>query len=544
MTDITWDIHTHFNEELAPKAKSLSQKWYSGTLKKLWAKDASVWTGSDESKWLGWLESPFTKNDLLERLEKLTEQVQSRGIKDVVLLGMGGSALGARCIQRLMTADQNAAILHVLDSTFPADVEAVEKKIDIKNTLFIVSSKSGGTLETRLLLEHFWVKNSDPTYFVAVTDKGSSLEKLAQERGFLDIYHGDKAIGGRYSVFSPFGIVPLAAAGFDCSFIIESARAAHTACQAQENNPGLDLGIALGLGVREGQNLIYLEGIGLAEALKPWTDQLFAESTGKDGKGMLPVDVLPTLEDGSKQILHIRCGSEINPADLQQSNAPCAVILKATSLGSIIGSLFIFEFATAVAGSIIGINPFDQPNVESSKVACRKIMESSGETKFPEPVLKSDNLSFFFSEASKKHLSGADASLEEMRSIFTAAVQEFEALGLLFWASQTLENTQSAKAMAHTLADSCARPVMAAFGPGFLHSVGQAYKGAADDVFYLQIVQADGKGDELSKAVYAQGWGDFQAMSSIGRRVIRCEISGGEVVSLEKLTDLLKKNPA
>src|SRR5689334_21453631 len=291
---------------------------------RIWARDPTVWTAKDEAKWLGWLDEPARRRDDVDLLLMLVDDVQGQ-VDDVVLFGMGGSSLAPEVLRRAFGGDR----MHVLDTTHPRAIRALAEGLDLERTLFISSSKSGTTLETRSHTDYFWKLAPRGEQWVAVTDPGSELATLARKRGFRAVFPGEPTIGGRYSALSPFGLVPAALLGVDIERLLERALEMVEACHLDDGNPGLELGLALGAGWQEGRDKVCFEdvhGFGL------WAEQLLAESTGKQGKGLVPAP--GESRDGADRQWH-----EVRLPD-------------AYELGQ---EFFRWEFATAVAGSILGI---------------------------------------------------------------------------------------------------------------------------------------------------------------------------------------------
>src|SRR4051812_47258978 len=279
-------------------AKNTEDWRASAKIRKLWHKDKSVWTGDDENKWLGWLNSPAAAD--IADYEDYARRVKGQNFTDAVVLGMGGSSLGPEVLAETFPRKSGFPKLHVLDSTDPAQVRAMEEAVDLKHTLFIVSSKSGGTTEPNVMKDYFFDrvakaigKDKAGHRFIAVTDPGSSLEKVATKQGFARIFHGDPSVGGRYSVLSPFGLVPAAAAGIDVKNLIKHTLAMVRSCGPDvppQENPGVQLGLALGLAGLEGRDKVTISSSSKIADFGAWAEQLIAESTGKDGKGLIPID--------------------------------------------------------------------------------------------------------------------------------------------------------------------------------------------------------------------------------------------------------------
>ena len=372
-----------------PRLKS----WrHDGNVRRLWAGDASLWTGSDEAKWLGWLDIAEEQHKRLGSLTSLAEDVRKQGFSHIVLLGMGGSSLGPEVFAETFKRQEGHPELLVLDSTDPAQIRTIESKIDPAKTLFIVSSKSGSTLEPNILKQYFFecakkAVGADQvgSRFIAVTDPGSPLQRIAERDRFRHIAFGIPSIGGRYSVLSDFGLVPAAAMGLDVGRLLGATEMMVRSCAADvpaADNPGVVLGTVLGVLGKSGRDKVTIVASpGIAD-FGAWLEQLLAESTGKQGKGLIPVDTEPLgppdVYGQDRLFVYVRLSSE---ADAKQDDAVAAleraghpvVRIAVTDRYHIGQEFFRWEIATAVAGSILGINPFDQPDVEASKDKTREL---------------------------------------------------------------------------------------------------------------------------------------------------------------------------
>jgi hypothetical protein len=443
-------------------------------VERVWGRDASLWTDSGESDWLGWLDEPSRMAGDVELLEQFVDGLRG-AIDAVVLLGMGGSSLAPEVLRRTFGVES----FHVLDTTHPQAIRDLEARIDVQRTLFVSSSKSGSTLETRSHTDHFWAQHPDGAYFAAVTDPGSSLERLARERGFGATFPGVASIGGRYSALSPFGMVPAALMDVDVARFLLRAREMAEACRATDGNPGLELGLSLGENWREGRDKVLINptpgGFGL------WAEQLLAESTGKQGKGLVPCPG-ESVEGPDRQAQEVRVS---DPYELGQE-------------------FFRWEFATAVAGSIIGINPFDQPDVQAAKDKTNEIL-ASGDEPTVDPVGSADEL--------------------------FAAAKAGDYVAILGFVNPTDENERKLVELANRARETTGCVVTHGFGPRYLHSTGQLHKGGPPSGNYLQVV--DDTGDEIpipsqpfgfGKLIRAQAMGDFESLSERGRRVARIRL--------------------
>jgi hypothetical protein len=444
----------------------------AGVVGRIWARDPGVWTGADEAKWLGWLDQPWRMREDVELLLQLADSVVD-SVDAVVLLGMGGSSLAPEVIKRTFRQET----FHVLDTTHPQAIRDLERALDVQRTLFVSASKSGSTLETRSHTDYFWERTGgNGGQFVAITDPGSELEQLAREGEWAAVFAGEPTIGGRYSALSAFGMVPAALMGVDVDRLLARAVEMAEACRLTEGNPGLELGLSLGEHWREGRDKVCISpnpgGFGL------WAEQLLAESTGKQGKGLIPAPEEPA--DGSdRQAQEVRISDEYE-------------------LGQ---EFFRWEFATAVAGSILGINPFDQPDVQSAKDKTREVLASGTE---PDVA--------------------PQGSPEELY----AQARPGDYVCIQAFVNPTPANEQKVLELAAQAREATGCVVTHGFGPRYLHSTGQLHKGGPATGLYLQVV--DDTGEELAipgqpfgfgKLIRAQAAGDFASLQERGRRVAR-----------------------
>src|SRR5580765_4534761 len=317
-----------------------------GLTERIWERDATVWTGKDEGQWLGWLDEPLHVAEMLDTISRFTDALRDE-IDDVVLFGMGGSSLAPEVLRKTFDVDS----FHVLDTTHPKAIRRLEEQIDLDRTLFVAASKSGTTLETWSHLELFWEKTEGklPDHFAAITDPGSDLETLARKREFGAVFSGEPSIGGRYSALSPFGCVPAVLMGIDAAALLERAQQMREACRSGSANPGYELGRAFGEGWNDGRDKICIADTSGDFGL--WAEQLIAESTGKLGKGLVPAP-----------------GESPDGSDRQ---AATPEIPDPLSLGA---EFFRWEFAVAVAGAYLEINPFDQPDVQAAKDKTNEVL--------------------------------------------------------------------------------------------------------------------------------------------------------------------------
>jgi hypothetical protein len=444
-------------------------------VERIWERDPTVWTGDDEAKWLGWLDEPMRIRSRIGELEQFVEDLTAPGAVDTfVLLGMGGSSLAPEVLRRTF----DASAFHVLDTTHPVAIRRLTEELDLDATLFLVASKSGTTLETRCHLDWFWERaGKRGELFVAITDPGSELGRLARERGFREVFEGEPTIGGRYSALSVFGVVPAALMGVDLERLLERVDEVVEACRFEDGNPGLELGLELGNGWLEGRDKVTINpntgGFGL------WAEQLLAESTGKQGKGLIPAPGEPP-EGPDRQAPEVRLPG---PYELGQE-------------------FFRWEFATAVAGSVLGINPFDQPDVQAAKDRTNEVLSAGGEP----DVEPRGSLEELFAQARPGDYVAIQAFVDPARQDELDPLVE--------------------RARAET---GCV--VTHGFGPRYLHSTGQLHKGGPNTGLFVQVV--DDPGDELPipgrkfgfrRLIRAQAAGDLASLEERGRRIVRVRL--------------------
>ena len=537
-----------------------------GTVRRIWDRDASVWTGKDEGKWLAWLDIVDERIAHLDELTGFQEAVQARGFSHVLLLGMGGSSLGPEVLAETFGKRGGFPELLVLDSTDPQQVVAFEHRVDLAKTLVIVSSKSGGTLEPNILKAYFFDKMRQAVgaseagrHFVAVTDPGSHMEEVAKSDGFWKIFYGDKAIGGRYSVLSNFGLVPAAAAGIDLKDFLEGAQRMAYACGSGSpplQNPGVQLGTLLGIAARHGRDKVTIVASPAIYDMGAWLEQLMAESTGKNGLGLIPVDdeTLASPEHYGKDRVFAYLRLTTSPdasqdaavAALKQAGQPVVTISLASPM-QIAQEFFRWEFAIAVAGSIIGIDAFDQPDVEASKIQTRKLTDAynqSGTLPDEKPFATDGDFSFFADESNSKLLGGG--SLDAILKAHFGRATAGDYVALLAYIQRDAGTRAWIQAARLAIRDARHVATCAEFGPRFLHSTGQAYKGGPASGVLLQITADDAAdvavpGEKYSFGVVkaAQARGDFDVLSERGRRALRVHIKGDLKSGLQRLGDAI-----
>jgi transaldolase/glucose-6-phosphate isomerase len=534
-----------------------TEEWRaSAKIRRLWHKDKSVWTNDDENKWLGWLTSAAAAD--VADYQDFAQRVEGQKFTDAVVLGMGGSSLGPEVLAETFAKKSGFPKLHVLDSTDPAQVRAMEATVDIAKTLFIVSSKSGGTTEPNAMKDYFFDRVAKAIgaeaaghRFIAVTDPGSSLEKVATKQGFARIFYGDPTIGGRYSVLSPFGLVPAAAAGIDIGSLINHTLAMVRSCGPDvppHENPGVQLGLAMGLAGLDGRDKVTISSSKKVADFGAWAEQLIAESTGKDGKGLIPIDGEPLADPATyghdRFFIDIKTEAEDDAAHdeklaaLEAAGHPVVrIVMK--SIDHIGQEFFRFEMATAVAGAVLGINPFNQPDVEAAKIKTRELtsaFEKTGALPAEKPVIALAEADIYTDDANAAALrkAGADGSLGSWIKAHLSRSGSGDYVALLAYIERDKAFIDTLQKMRLLVRDKRHVATCAEFGPRFLHSTGQAYKGGPDSGVFLQITADDAEdlpvpGQKASFGVIkaAQARGDFDVLTERSRRALRVHLKGG-----------------
>jgi transaldolase/glucose-6-phosphate isomerase len=544
-------------DTLAKAVASAAEAWRKDAkVRRVWQHDKSVWTGTDEDGWLGWLDAAAEETRKIIDYETFAEWVRGEGFSDAVVLGMGGSSLGPEVLAATFPRADGFPKLRVLDTVDPGQIRALEQAIDLAKTLFIVSSKSGSTIEPNRLKDYFFARvsaaigdNLAGSHFVAITDPGSTLEKAAREQGFTHIFHGDPTIGGRYSVLSPFGLAPAAAAGIDIGKFLETTRGMIRTCAADvppAHNPAVQLGLAMALAGQAGRDKVTMIASPDIADLGAWAEQLIAESTGKNGQGLIPIDGEPpgdpAVYGNDRFFIAVRTESGDDAhtealAALEQAGHPVVhIVLKsAEHIGQ---EFFRLEMATAVAGAVLGINPFDQPDVEIAKAKARELtaaFETNGTLPEDTPIASGDGFTVFTDAANAEalHKAGADGSLESWVRAQLSRVTSGDYVAFLAYLARNTANVDALQRMRLPVRAATRAATTVGFGPRFLHSTGQAHKGGPNSGVFFQIT-ADCDPDLAipgQKAGFgiieaAQARGDFDALTERGRRALRIHLSG------------------
>jgi transaldolase/glucose-6-phosphate isomerase len=527
-----------------------------GGTRRLFEGDASLWTNADEASWIGWLRIAEQQLDDLKPLIDLQHEVRTEGFRTALLLGMGGSSLCPEVWKETFGRIGDSPELFVLDSTDPAQVRAVEEKIDLARTLFIVSSKSGSTLEPNIFKAHFFERakravgaNEAARRFVAITDPGSSLEKEARADGFRHVFAGVKSIGGRYSALSNFGVVPAAVMGLDVERLLDEAARMVTACAPgvpAEENPGLVLGTILGVAAARGLNKLTLISSPGIHDLGAWLEQLIAESTGKDGKGIIPVDREavgpPSVYGDDRVFAYLRLddapdvAQDAAVAALERAGKPVVTIHVATKYD--LAEEFVrWEVATAIAGAVLGINPFNQPDVEASKIATKSLTsqyEKTGTLPQEAPFFEGQGIKLFADEENAKALLGAVGSSPSLAAYLKAHIDRSTSgdyFALLGYIEMNAAHEEALQRIRHRVRDRKRLATCLGFGPRFLHSTGQGYKGGPNTGVFLQVTCDDERdlpvpGQTFTFGIVkaAQARGDFQVLAERHRRALRVHL--------------------
>jgi glucose-6-phosphate isomerase len=529
-------------------------------LARLWAKDATLWTNDDEAKWLGWL-------DIVERQQKqqpdydaLAADVKQAGFTHALLLGMGGSSLCPEVLAVTFGQQAGFPSLHILDSTDPAQVAAVEKAVDLKKTIVIVASKSGSTLEPNILKQYFFEqmekavgKGNAGQHFIAITDPGSKMEEVAKADGFRKIFYGDASIGGRFSALSNFGLVPAAIAGLDVKRWLANAQRSVMEAKNSDlkTNAAAVLGLILGTAHNAGQNKITYFMSPEIYDLGAWLEQLIAESTGKIGKGITPVDRekigAPAVYGTDRVFAYVKLkGGENQLQDaavksLVDAGQP-VVQFEIDDRYELSAEFFTWEFATAIAGSVMGINTFNQPDVEAAKIATRALTseyEKTGKLAELTPIFTGEGVKLF-ADAKYAGVLGTHKTLTEYLRAHLEQIHAGDYFAALAFIDMTPEHEATIQEFRHAVRDAKKVATCLGFGPRFLHSTGQDYKGGPNTGVFLQITADHAKDVAIPGAKYtfgvvitAQAAGDLTVLQERGRRALHVHLGKDVAAGLE-----------
>jgi len=571
---------TQLNVLLAPVKKRIAQLEADSVNARLWAHDPSLWTddpaGQAEVKIrLDWLNLPETSRELAREATVFAKEVKEAGISKVLLLGMGGSSLAPEVMS--LTFNLKPETFAILDSTDPAQVAAARKNFPPDETLYIVASKSGGTAETMSAFYYFWEKSAgDGSHFIAITDAGSNLEKLAKERNFRKVFRADSNVGGRYSALTAFGLVPAALMGIDANKALDSAEEMMKSCtvserrrsdsavadeerlsedpvlrlQAQKQspsaqelaNPALYLGALMGEASLQGRDKLTLITDSAFDSFGAWAEQLIAESTGKEGKGIVPIDGeahLDAAQYGDDRLfVYLRQNGEHDEfvKKLGEQNQPVLEILLPTPY-SLFSEFYRWEYATAIACHILGVNAFDQPNVEAAKIQARAQIAAysqKGALDEGSPIWEGENAKLY----ANVEITGA--SLKSTFDSFLALGQKNDYVSIQAYLPRNEQTGVSLQKIRNSIQEKTGLATTLGFGPRFLHSTGQLHKGGANNGLFIQITaepeidfEIPTQGMSFGTLERAQALGDFAALQAAGRRALRVHLLS--VDTLEKI---------
>ena len=529
----------------------------NGNTARLWRSDATLWSGADEANWLGWLNIAPQIRDGADALCAFAQQVRDRGITDILLLGMGGSSLCPEVLAMTFGSQEGWPRLHVLDSTVPAQVTRFADAVNLETTLCIVASKSGTTTEPHAFCEFFWAKMRETVgdtagqHFIAITDPGSDLETLARERGFLSVFYGLPEIGGRFSALSNFGMVPAALIGIDVREFLERAVAMGKRCKiSDDQNPGLLLGVVLGELAKAGRDKVTLVTSPQLWDLGAWLEQLLAESTGKNGRGLIPVDLeeiaTPDLYGEDRVFVYIRlkddadAGQEAGIENLREAHFPI-IQIDVAELLDLGAEFFRWEYATAVAGAVLNINPFDQPNVQESKnftAELTQAYEKEGTLPAQTPFFIDEDVLIYADVANSQALGTLNSCIAGLLNQIRAG----DYVALCAYVDMNEENITALQALRHRIRNVYRVATTLGFGPRFLHSTGQLHKGGPNNVVVVQLTSDDvtdvdipGRAFSFGVLKQAQALGDASALSSRKRRAIRIHFKTDIIAGIHRV---------
>ena len=528
-SDFSWNLPASLSDKVRARLTAFREQ---DVVRRIWDRDPSVWSRADEDRWLGWLTLPMQDRSSVAPALQLANDVKSEGMTDVVLLGMGGSSLAPEVMRSIVGRTEGYPNLHVVDSTDPGQVLSVERAIDIRRALFLVASKSGTTLEVNILKQHFFQRTVAAVgeqragrHFVLTTDPGSKLEQIAKQEGFRAIFPGIPSVGGRYSALSNFGLVPAALLGADPMLLLERARTMAERCGSTgAENSGLELGVVLGELALAGRDKPTLIAPPNVASFGAWLEQLVAESLGKFGKGIIPIEGEVPGEPGvygnDRVFVHMRSAGTPDAATdalverLQRAGHPIVRIEWADryALGA---EFYRWEFATAIAGAVLGVNPFDQPDVEAAKVVTRRLageFEKTGTLSDDEPKL-------------------AEAVVRRLLDQLGAG----DYFAILAFIDMNDANRRALESVRGLVRDRKKVATTVGFGPRYLHSTGQAHKGGPNSGVFLVITADDPEDLAVPGQRYSfgtikrlQARGDLEVLQSRDRRVLRVHLKDVE----------------
>jgi transaldolase/glucose-6-phosphate isomerase len=546
------------DEAIGAESKKAVEAWRaSGAIRRFWAHDKSLWSGADEDRWLGWLRIVEDELGHLGDYVDFAQDVRRAGFTDAVVLGMGGSSLGPEVLAETYGHREGFPRLRILDSTDPDEVRAVEAAVNLPTTLFIVASKSGSTLEPNVFRDYFLgrmkalVGDKAGDHFVAVTDPGSAMETAAKADGFRKVFYGVPQIGGRYSILSAFGLVPAAASGIDVGAFLDTARTMVRSCGPAvppAQNPGVLLGAALATAAKAGRDKVTIVASPGIDTFGAWAEQLIAESTGKAGHGLIPIDGepvdVPAVYGHDRIFVYLRLDGHADERqdealrNLEREGHPVVRITLANA-EQLPQEFFRFEVATAFAGAALGINPFDQPDVEASKIETKKLFDAAqaqGALPAETPLFEDATIALYADSRNAAALPATTEGLEAAIAAHLDRVRDGDYVAFLAYVARNEGHRAILQEARIRLRDKRRVATCLEFGPRFLHSTGQAYKGGPDTGVFLQItadpaedLAIPGRTLGFGTVIAAQARGDFSVLAERGRRALRVHIKGGDV---------------
>jgi transaldolase / glucose-6-phosphate isomerase len=527
--DLSWSLPENVSAKVRQRLAAFRDR---DVVRRIWDRDASVWSNADEDRWLGWLTLPMQDRASIARITQFAGEIKAEGTTDVVLLGMGGSSLAPEVMREIIGRTDGYPVLHVLDSTDPGQIRSVERAIDFQHTLFLVASKSGTTLEVNILKQYFFQRAVQAFgeaeaggRFALTTDPGSKLEQSAKQEKFRAIFPGVPTVGGRYSALSNFGLVPAALIGADPVALLDRANAmAHRSASVGRENSALELGAVLGELALAGRDKPTLIAPPRLASFGAWLEQLVAESLGKLGKGIIPIEgevpAAPEMYGPDRVFIHLRAAEAPDAAGdaqverLQRAGHP-VVRIEWPDRYALGAEFYRWEFATAVAGAILGVNPFDQPDVESAKIVTKRLAaeyETTGALADDEPPLRETDVA---------------ALLGELKAGDYFAVLAF--------IEMSQPHRHALESIRMIVRDRRKVATTVGFGPRYLHSTGQAHKGGPDSGVFLMITADDAEDVPVPGQRYTfgtikrlQARGDLEVLTSRGRRVLRVHLKNLE----------------
>jgi transaldolase/glucose-6-phosphate isomerase len=543
-------------------------------VRRLWARDTSLWTSADEDDWMGWLGLVEAQQQRLAELRTVAEKAREAGFTHALLLGMGGSSLAPEVLRRTFGRVEGYPDLRILDSTDPAQVRAAEGGLDLSRTLFIVSSKSGGTLEPNLFARYFLAraeaalgKEEAGRHFIAITDPGSKLEDLARQRGFRRVFHGLRSVGGRYSALSDFGLIPAAGMGLDAGRLLDRANdmvVACSSCVPARDNPAVRLGLLLGCAAAQGRDKLTLIASPGVASLGAWLEQLVAESTGKDGRAIIPVDREPLAAPESygddRLFVYLRLQTAPEPGQdaaverLERAGYPVVRLEIAEPYG-VAQEFFRWELGVAVAGSVLQVHPFNQPDVEAAKIAAHRLTEryeTTGRLPSGRLIAERKGLRLFADDRNARRLldaAGRAPTFESVLRAHLASLGRGDYFALLAYIPMTEGHEDELAAIRRLVLERKRVATCAGFGPRFQHSTGQAYKGGPPTGVFLQVTCDDpqdlpvpGKSYTFGVVKAAQAAGDLEVLAGRGRRALRVHLGLDAALGLEILREAIRES--